>query len=57
MASSSSTSQSFPPKSDWDRAPWNRWAFQHVRELVPSVEVWRGTGPIRVLPRNEQDLD
>ena len=57
MASSSSTSQSFPPKSDWDRAPWNRWSFQHVRELVPTVEVWRGTGPIRVLPRNEQDLD
>ncbi|TIS01177.1 MAG: 6-aminohexanoate hydrolase, partial [Mesorhizobium sp.] len=29
------------PKLDWDRRPWNRWAFQHVREFLPTVEVWR----------------
>lgn len=47
----------FPPKADWDRAPWNRWSFQHVREIVPTTEVWRGNGPARVLPREERDLD
>ena len=46
-----------PPIKDWDRPPWNRWSFQHVRELLPTVEVWRGEGPARRLPRLEQDLD
>ena len=36
------------PRGDWDRAPWNRWAFQHVREILPTAEVWRGRGPVRV---------
>jgi CubicO group peptidase (beta-lactamase class C family) len=45
------------PKLDWDRPPWNRWAFQHVREIVPTAEVWRGDGPVRHLPRAERDLD
>lgn len=46
-----------PPKMDWDRAPWNRWSFQHVREVLPTAEVWRGAGPARIFPRNEVDLD
>jgi len=46
-----------PPKMDWDRAPWNRWAFQHVREVVATAEVWRGAGPVRALPRAERDFD
>jgi len=46
-----------PPRLDWDRAPWNRWSFQHVRELVPTAEVWRGRGPVRPLPRDDRDLD
>jgi CubicO group peptidase (beta-lactamase class C family) len=45
------------PEAEWDRAPWNRWSFQHVRELLPTVEVWRGSGPVRPLARAEQDLD
>ncbi len=45
------------PKADWDRPPWNRWAFQHIREILPTAEVWRGAGPVRDLPRNEIDLD
>jgi len=45
------------PRADWDRAPWNRWAFQHVREILPTAEVWRGNGPVRDLPRAERDLD
>ena len=46
-----------PPKMDWDRPPWNRWAFQHVREILPTAEVWRGHGPVRLLPRADVDLD
>ncbi len=45
------------PREHWDRPPWNRWAFQHVREIVPTAEVWRGEGAVRVLPRAETDLD
>lgn len=45
------------PRTDWDRAPWNRWSFQHVREIVPTVEVWRGRWPVRDVPRAERDLD
>lgn len=46
-----------PPRMDWDRAPWNRWSFQHIRELLPTAEVWRGPGPARPLPRRLRDLD
>ena len=51
------SSHQHPPKSDWDRPPWNRWSFQHVREILPTVEVWRGRGPVRHLPRKAQELD
>ncbi|PLP57125.1 6-aminohexanoate hydrolase [Mesorhizobium loti] len=46
-----------PPRFDWDRAPWNRWAFQNMRQIVPTVEVWRGPGPVSELPYAETDLD
>jgi CubicO group peptidase (beta-lactamase class C family) len=45
------------PMADWDRPPWNRWSFQHIRELVPTVEVWKGAGHARRLARSERDLD
>jgi CubicO group peptidase (beta-lactamase class C family) len=45
------------PKADWDRPPFNRWSFQHIREILPTVEVWRGHGPAKALPRKEQNLD
>src|ERR1041384_2952174 len=44
------------PLMDRDRPPWNRWAFQHVREIMPTAEVWRGSGPESVLPQVPQDL-
>ncbi len=44
------------PREDWDRAPHNRWSFQHVAEILPTIEVPRG-GPLRALPRAERDLD
>lgn len=46
-----------PPKMDWDRPPWNRWSFQHIREILPTAEIWRGAGPVRVLPRTDVNLD
>lgn len=45
-----------PPFMDWDRPPWNRWSFQHVREILPTAEVWRGTGNESILPQVPQDL-
>ena len=44
------------PFMDWDRPPWNRWSFQHVRELLPTAEVWRGNGPSSLLPQLPMDL-
>ena len=49
--------QMVPPRMDWDRPPWNRWAFQNIRMILPTAEVWRGDGPVRQLPRKEQNLD
>ena len=38
--------------------PRTRWAFSHMRELVPTVTVPRGAGPVSALPRAERrDLD
>ena len=45
------------PRQDWDRAPWNRWTFQNVRDMVPTTRVWRGEGPASPLPTNLQDID
>ena len=52
-----------PPPADcrithenWDRAPFNRWSFQHVREILPTVPVRRGGGPVREFERAEEEL-
>jgi CubicO group peptidase (beta-lactamase class C family) len=44
------------PRADWDRAPYNRWSFVNVRDLVPTTQVWRGAGPASVLPEAHQDI-
>jgi CubicO group peptidase (beta-lactamase class C family) len=33
------------PHAEWDRAPWNRYTFQHVREQVPTAQVRRSSAP------------
>jgi hypothetical protein len=44
--------------SDAYRFPQWRWSFSHWRELVPTVEVSRGAGPVHDLPRMERaELD
>ncbi|RVI00690.1 class C beta-lactamase-related serine hydrolase [Sinorhizobium meliloti] len=49
--------KSLIPMQDWDRAPWNRWTFQHVRDLLPTTQVWRGSGPASLLPSDLRDID
>src|SRR5215212_241351 len=34
--------------ANWRTPPFSRWAFQHVRELVPSAEI--ANDPSKVLP-------
>src|SRR5262245_15873200 len=55
----------FPPPQDkavifadgsFRKFPQLRWAWSNIRQLVPTVGVWRGPGPASVLPRAEQDL-
>jgi CubicO group peptidase (beta-lactamase class C family) len=42
---------------NWLDAPYNRWGFRHVPDLVRTAPISRGSGPVRDLPRAEQDLD
>jgi hypothetical protein len=58
--------QGFPPPADKTirfgdasgyRFPNTRWAFSHQRELVPTVNVSRGSGRSSSLPRAEKNLD
>ena len=41
---------------NWDRAPFNRWSFQRVREVLPTVPVRCGRGLARALKRADRDL-
>jgi CubicO group peptidase (beta-lactamase class C family) len=52
----------FPPGSlatlaNWQDPPFNRWAFQHIRELIPTARISRGDGRPRRLARAERDLN
>jgi CubicO group peptidase (beta-lactamase class C family) len=42
--------------SNWQDAPWNRWSFQHVAELMPAARISRGDGPALELPGESGDL-
>jgi CubicO group peptidase (beta-lactamase class C family) len=42
--------------ANWQDPPFNRWAFQHVRELVPTARISRGTGPAWRLPSDHRDI-
>jgi CubicO group peptidase (beta-lactamase class C family) len=42
--------------ANWQDPPFNRWAFQHLRELIPTARISRGDGQVRPLPRAERDL-
>src|SRR5580704_794917 len=42
---------------NWQDPPFNRWAFWHVDEILPTYQVSRGDGPARVLPASAAGLD
>ena len=42
--------------ANWQDPPFNRWSFQHVRDLVPTARIRRGDGPVWRFPRAERDL-
>jgi CubicO group peptidase (beta-lactamase class C family) len=42
---------------NWQDAPFNRWAFWHVDEILPTYPVSRGGRPARVLPASAAALD
>jgi hypothetical protein len=55
--------QGFPPApgaqvtlANWRTAPFNRWAYQHVRELVPSADIANDPAAVRALPLAPIDL-
>src|SRR5690348_701300 len=43
--------------ANWLTPPFNRWSFQHVREVVPTVGILRGEGPATALRRSERHID
>jgi CubicO group peptidase (beta-lactamase class C family) len=45
------------PLESWQVGPWNRWAYQHVGELVPTVAIPRGSRPAWELPAASAPLD
>ncbi len=53
--------QGSPPKrlidmSKWDKGPDNRWAFQHISEIIPTGNISRGSGPVARLEHAPQDI-
>jgi CubicO group peptidase (beta-lactamase class C family) len=42
--------------ANWQEPPFNRWAFQHVAELIPTARIPRGDGPVWGLSSRERDL-
>ena len=53
----------FPPAeasqvtlANWQDPPFNRWAFQHLREVIPTHRISRGRGPVRPLEQHPQPL-
>ena len=47
---------SIPGPSNWDLPPFNRWSFCNMRNLFPTADVPRGSGPVRALPPAQQEL-
>lgn len=43
--------------ANWRTAPHNRWAFHHVRELIPTADIPNDARRIRELPAGKRDLE
>ncbi len=42
--------------ANWQDPPFNRWAFQHVRELIPTARIPRGGAPPWSLATDRADI-
>lgn len=56
--------QGFPPEAagqvtlaNWRAAPFNRWAFHHVRELIPTADIPNDFRKINVFPEERRRFD
>jgi CubicO group peptidase (beta-lactamase class C family) len=54
----------FPPRpetqvtlANWRTAPYNQWAFHHVRELLPAADIPHASGDVRELSVKTASLD
>jgi CubicO group peptidase (beta-lactamase class C family) len=54
----------FPPRpgtqvtlANWRTAPFNRWAFHHVRELLPTADIPHDAANVRELPARAAFLE
>ena len=43
--------------ANWRTAPFNRWAFHHVRELIPTADIPNDPARVRALPRQRMEFD
>lgn len=43
--------------SNWQEEPYNRWAFAHVEELVPTARIHRSAGADRLPSSSGESLD
>jgi CubicO group peptidase (beta-lactamase class C family) len=41
---------------NWQEPPYNRWSFSHLREVVPTQRISRGSGPVWPLEVDHQPL-
>ena len=42
--------------ANWRSSPFNRWAFHHVRELIPSADIAHDPARMRALPSQPVDF-
>ncbi len=43
--------------ANWRTPPFNRWAFHHVRELIPTADIPNDPASVRCLPLEARELD
>src|SRR5207248_1842261 len=43
--------------ANWRAAPFNRWSFQHVRELIPTADIPNDPRHVRDLPKEQRKID
>jgi CubicO group peptidase (beta-lactamase class C family) len=41
---------------NWRKPPFNKWSFQHVREIIPSAEISNDPENVRELPSAPHDF-